>query len=301
MSQSPRHSSHHVYPYELIGNTLVVRPKGDAVGFALHDVRQEMGEIKQLAADPRVKHLIIDLSAERYYGSMVLGDLVEFGQLVRSRGGCIGLAGASSDLDAVLKLMHLDEQWVFFPHTEAGLRAIAEIPISQRLWRYRAAAGWLVAACVIAAAVAFWPRTDRGAEYYAKVADLWVKYDQPRSGLGDIERDLQQQQVRKKLEPILDDLKRRGDRKRLSSLEQTMLFATRSWVAALDLPADQATRRYDDVRYFLGVAGDQAANRPPRINPLPIASIPSPTPSDTVDTTVSSEATEPSSSQDTLN
>jgi anti-anti-sigma factor len=276
MPQSVRHSSHHVYPFELFGNTLVVRPRGDAIGFALHDVRTEMAHVRELAQNPLVRHLLIDLSAENYFGSMVLGDLVEFGQLVRSRGGRTGLCGASPELLAVLRLMQLDDQWEMFPTTEAGLHTVATVPIAQRLWRLRWVGACLMAACLAVAAIAYWPRVDRGAQYTAQLVELWNEFETRHALAGVEESERITRKVRTRLEPVVADLARRGHRKPLTPIEQSVLFAVRPWLKALDLTGEEAQRKFDEARYYLNCAEAQIAGGPPPYAALPLAVIPNP-------------------------
>ncbi|MDZ4689463.1 MAG: STAS domain-containing protein [Planctomycetaceae bacterium] len=274
MPQSARHPSSHLYPYELFGNTLVVRPHGDALGFSVHEMRSEMGQVKELACDPRVRHLLVDLSAEHYYGSMVLGDLIEFGQLVKTRGGRIGLCGVSSDLATVLRMMHLDQQWEIFPDTESGLRAVAVIPATQRLWRYRWVAVWLIAVGAAGVAYAFWPATDRGAVYYAELTGVWRDYDERRGKVGEEEGERLRRRLRVKLEPIFADLSHRGKNQPLTEVEQSLLFATRRWREAMDLTGPVAEMQYDEARLYLELAGEMLSQPPRTVEQLPLAAIP---------------------------
>jgi len=303
MPQSTRHPSSHLYPYELFGNTLVVRPHGDALGFSVHETRSEMGQVRQLASDPRVRHLLVDLSAEHYYGSMVLGDLVEFGQLVKERGGRIGLCGASPEFATVLRLMHLDAQWEIFPDTESGLREVAAIPMRQRLWRLRWAAVWLLVIGGAGAAYACWPVTDRGIDYYAELVGIWRDYDERRDKVGVEEGERLRRRVRVKLEPIVADLEHRGERKRLTQAEQSVLFVTRAWLNALEFTGSVADVKHEEVRHQLAWTGEALSKQRRSIDRLPLAAISLPPPAtlEIEDTTVMKEVVEESSAPDAVN
>jgi len=278
MSPTIRHAPHRVYPYELFGNTLVVQPRGDAVGFALHEVRTEMAEICHLAQDSRVRHLLIDLSTERYYGSMVLGDLVEFGQLVRRRGGRIGLCGASSELLSVLRLMHLDETWEIFPAIAAGLQSIASIPVREQIWRRR----WIVAAILvlgsIGTAIALWPKPNRGLEYGHQLVKLWEDFESRRALAGDEELHRLSRKVRTRLEPIVADLSQRSRNGPLTSLEEAVLLAAQPWLRALDMSGLEAQQNLDEARFHLNHAETLMAQGPHAAASLPQAAIPAITP-----------------------
>lgn len=258
---STEHFPHQVYPYEFHGNTLVVRPRGDCVGFALHQVRREMGEIHTLAADEvRVAHLLIDLSAEHYFGSMVLGDLVEFGQTVKARGGRIGLCGASDDFLAVLKLMHLDAQWEIFPNTAAALQAVATIPWWERAWDYRHVAAALTAVCLMMAVITFWPQSDRGPKYARELLAMWEAHHRPSVRVSTEERLARDLKVQSRLDPMVKDLMRIGRRRRLTELEWTVLHSARPWLWSMQRGGQEAEVYYaqavSQVEVARGLLGD---------------------------------------------
>ena len=99
---------HTISPVEIWGDTLVVIPRGDAAGFNPTAVNTELATITDLAQTPPVKHLVIDFGEANYFGSIVIGALVQLAQAVRNRGGRIALCGLSEDMQQVIRLMKLE-------------------------------------------------------------------------------------------------------------------------------------------------------------------------------------------------
>ncbi len=238
-----------LYAHEVYGNTLVIRPRGDSIGFSVGQLRQENGTIRKLIDDPRVRHLLIDLSTERYFGSRVLGELLELGLIVKGRGGRIGLCEASDDLKVVLDMMQLNALWETFPTTAAALQSVARIPWSQRLWKYRGAAMALVATSLVIFTFLLLPRQDRGVIYAGQLVDLWEKYDRQRQVATPEEMAWLQADVQEKLRPMLADLLQQSRRRELDSKERAVLHAARLWLSAAEARGEDAPAKFADVRH----------------------------------------------------
>jgi anti-anti-sigma factor len=267
------HSWHQVYPYEMHGNTLVVRPRGDCVGFALHQVRREMGEIHTLAEQERVVHLLIDLSAEHYFGSMVLGDLVEFGQTVKARGGRIGLCGASNDFLAVLKLMHLDAQWDIFPDTATGLQTVATIPWREQVWAYRYVAAALTAVCLMLGVITYWPRPDRGPELARQLVALWENHHRLEGIITTEEQQLREQKLQARLEPIVHELLRIARRRSLTALEYSVLHTAQPWMGSMRRNSQEAQAYYGEAVTYLEITHQLLGDRTIALAAVPLMDI----------------------------
>lgn len=257
MASSSR-STGQLYPYELVGNTLVVRPHGDSVGFGIHQLRIEVMEVRKMAQEDRVRHLLVDLSEVHYFGSMVLGDLVEFANIVKSRGGRVGLCGASSDMLAVMNLTHQTEFWELFPDLAAGLRTVATIPLSERLWQYRQAALVTMGVIAFGVAVIFWPRSPQGAAQATELVELWDDFHNQQSPMGDEERYWFAKRIGEKVQPIVDDLEQLAKKRSLSPVERSTLFTARAWIHATEKRGEAARQQFvlvqntiDDLRKHL--------------------------------------------------
>ena len=140
--------AHTVLPVEVRGDTLVMRPAGDVVGFNHHEFVAERDRVKALlqpppasastlpGQPPRYRNLIVDLSGSAYFGSEMIGSLVDLRKAV-PEDGVMALCGLSTDMEAGLRVMHLDQMWMTFGDTEEAVRAIATQSWTSRMLRHR--------------------------------------------------------------------------------------------------------------------------------------------------------------------
>lgn len=224
-----------VYPAERWGNTLVVIPKGDAAGFSVTSVNTEMAVITTLFDRAELKHLVIDLSSGNYFGSVVLGALVQLGTAVRNRGGRIAMAGASTDMQDILRLMKLDQMWELYADRQAALRAIADIPVGERLWaRRKFFVGGLIAAGVVAAII-WMPRPVPGHSQYAQMQELWREVESKRLTGTSEEWARLKQRCEKLLQPIVKELESSSKQRGLRGAELDLLLIARDhWLQSMD-------------------------------------------------------------------
>jgi anti-anti-sigma factor len=222
---------HRVLEVDLFGDTLVVIPAGDAVGFGLNVVNNEVAKVLEVAKSSRVKHLIIDLGRANYFGSVMIGEFMRLGVAVRERGGRIALSGASADMQDVLRIMKLDTMWEVFPRQEDAVRAIARVPFREHLWRKR---GWFAAAGLIAAGVALYiliPRPQYDRIYYPDVKKIWTEIGElQRRQASDTEWDIFASKSQEKLIPIVARLERYASADRVAA--RFLLYVARDSIPA---------------------------------------------------------------------
>ena len=116
MAAKPR-----VFDTEKIGNTLIVIPHGDGLGFRYADVQIEANQIRRTIAEPGVKHLVIDLSELDYFGSEVIGVFITMAREATNRGGKAAMCNASEKMRQVLESMKLFKLW---PHCDSRNEAL---------------------------------------------------------------------------------------------------------------------------------------------------------------------------------
>jgi anti-anti-sigma factor len=183
---------HKVYRTELVGDTLVVEPQGDSPGFGVGAVQNEMATVVGLAKSPEVRNLVVDLGRSNYYGSLMLGEIVNLGQSVRARGGRIALAGTSHDMKEILRIMRLDGMWERYPTREMALRALADrIPWKVRIRPYVGPALRMIAALAVLALILWFPRPNPAPYNYRVLSDVWDEAAElRRQGASDAEWEL---------------------------------------------------------------------------------------------------------------
>lgn len=256
---------HRVYLAERWGDTLVVFPRGDAAGFTVSAVNTEMASIMSLAETGGTKHLIIDLSGGNYFGSVVLGALIQLGTAVRSRGGRIALCGASADMQDILRLMKLDQMWEMFADRSAALRNVATIPLNEQLWAQRRKFAWL--ATIVICALLYWylPRPKYGRAEYEVANELWSEVQSKFDMAGEDEWNRLKTKCDNRLKPIIEKLEAADKRRLLYDAEPFVLSAIRDyWPAVMNRRADpnvvEAAERL--VQHFLRCAEAELENRP---------------------------------------
>ena len=218
---------HSLYPVEIFGDTLVVIPRGDAAGFNPTAVNHEMATVMELAQSPGVTHLIVDFSGANYFGSIVLGGLVQLAQAVKKRGGRTAICQASQDMQDILRIMKLDALWEAFPDRATALRRIAKVPVRQQLWAMRKPAGILVTIVLLVAAYMFYPRPNYGQMYYEQVSELWREYQERNQMAGEEEWRHFTDRSTKKMKPMIDHINRRSKAGQMKTSELFLLYVMR--------------------------------------------------------------------------
>ena len=224
-----RAAAHTILPCEARGDTLVMAPGGDLAGYSRQEFVVEMNRVKELLKRPprsatppknpnapvpprSFRNLIVDLSNSAYFGSEMIGHLVDLRQSVRED-GVMAMSGLSSDMDAGLKVMKLDQMWMTFDTREEAVRAIAQEPLFSRLHhRWGKLLPW--AAVAVALLVAYLILFTRlgypimGNPFEAEYAKALQYYDQYReskgTGAGADEFDPKRESLLKRLTDYID-------------------------------------------------------------------------------------------------
>ncbi|HUE15706.1 MAG TPA: STAS domain-containing protein [Planctomycetaceae bacterium] len=126
MGRLPQTQFHKVFLAEQEGNTLVVAPRGDAVGFRDTDVASELKTVLELAGSPGIINLVVDLASSDYFGSTMIGAINQLGSEFRYIGGRVALCNVSPQMNDMLEIMHLKELWMVFDTRKIALRAMSK-------------------------------------------------------------------------------------------------------------------------------------------------------------------------------
>lgn len=115
---------HRVFLVESKGDTLIVSPTGEAFEFRHTMVISEMNAILELLEEPEVRNLVIDLSREEYYGSVIIGALNTMVSHMVDNGRRVATCCASEDMQNVIRIMGLSERWPNHPTRRKALKAL---------------------------------------------------------------------------------------------------------------------------------------------------------------------------------
>lgn len=254
---------HSLYPVEIIGDTLVVSPRGDAAGFNPTAVNHEMATVMELAQSPGVTHLIVDFSGANYFGSIVLGGLVQLTQTVKKRGGRTAICDASQDMQDILRIMKLDALWETFPNRGTALRRIAKIPIQQQLWGMRKPAGILAGLVMLVAAYIFYPRPNYGHIYYEPVHEMMREYQRLQTMAGEEEWRLFTERSTRKMKPMVDHINRRSKAGQMKTSELFLLYIMRDfWPKMIERNSEHAAEATETAQQYLRYVEAEMEGRP---------------------------------------
>ena len=164
-STTKRAREHTILPVEPRGDTVIMRPGGDLAGYSRTEFSGELSRVKSLfqSAPGRrtFRNLIVDCSGSAYFGSEMIGHLVDIRKSI-PEDGVMALSGLSPDMEAGLKVMKLDQMWMTFDDREAAARAIASEPFREKVGRNRRQLGILAALGVVLAIVLLFTLTPIG-------------------------------------------------------------------------------------------------------------------------------------------
>ncbi len=256
---------HQIYLVERWGDTLVVGPRGDAAGFSLQVVNQEMATVLGVIEASDTKHLVIDLSRANYFGSVVLGALIQMGNAVRQRGGRVAMCGASSDMQDVLRLMKLDQMWEPYRDLRAALGKVAKIPVREQLWGQRKLLGSLALILAAIGGYLLLPTPKYAKDEYAVVKALWTEVLDRRAMAGEDEWERLAKKCRNRVEPIVKRLDAYNRRRGSKGAEPFVIYAARDHLLpALNrgIPTSEWDYHRELGLYFLRCAEAALENRP---------------------------------------
>ena len=115
---------HKVFLVEGKGDTLIVSPTGEACEFRHSLVIDETNTILKLLEEPEICNLVIDLSREEYFGSVIIGAANTMINKVLDRGGRAATCNASEEMQNVIQIMNLSERWTNYPSRRKALKAV---------------------------------------------------------------------------------------------------------------------------------------------------------------------------------
>ncbi len=116
--------NHRIFLVEMRGSTLIVTPRGDAVGFSGVEFHREKNAILKMLDSPEVNNLIVDLGGANYFGSDTIGAVNSLVVKTRDQGGRYGVCGLSEDMEEGIRIMNLEELWHVYSSRAEALRAV---------------------------------------------------------------------------------------------------------------------------------------------------------------------------------
>lgn len=134
---------HTIWPVSRTGDLLVVAPSGDLVGFQTHGFQSEYERVLRLARSSRFRNVLIDLGAARYFGSEMIGTLINLSKALADQppledggskpDGVLAVCNVSSDMQAGFEVMTVDQLWRTYESRAKAESELATISAGDRL------------------------------------------------------------------------------------------------------------------------------------------------------------------------
>jgi len=103
------------------GDILVICPVGDGHSFRYGDLQIECNGMRRMIEKPAVKHVAVDFSQLKYFGSEYIGALISLARLKSDLGGKAVFCSANEDMQRVLENMKLTKLWPYFDDLETAI------------------------------------------------------------------------------------------------------------------------------------------------------------------------------------
>lgn len=198
---------HSIFPIERRGDTLIVTPQGDAIGFSPNQIQVEIRGVEKLLAESDALNMIMDLEHTNYFGSEMIGFISRLGTKARQRGGRTAICNVSADMQGILDVMKFDTVWESYDSSRDAIRAVARIPFTERLAGYKKLATAVSVLALIAVGLSYYPWPNRNRDLYQRFISYSENMQQNRkTGQGDVERSSYRKRVEREMRPILKEL-----------------------------------------------------------------------------------------------
>ena len=116
---------HRVFRLDRRGDTLVVCPLGDALGFRYLDVHNETNAVLRVLDEPELTNLVVDFGGKELFGSIMVGSIIKMARKVGHSGGKTAFSNASVEMSEALETMNLGKLWPYFPTVTEAMASFA--------------------------------------------------------------------------------------------------------------------------------------------------------------------------------
>gem|GEM_PF-662392 len=130
---------HSVFRVERRGDTLIVTPRGDTIGFGHMEYQTELNRVLGILENPEISNLLVDLGFANYFGSQMIGAINSMIVKVRNAGGASGVCDVSDDMLEGLSVMNLHDFWTIYATRNDAIRLLVTEPVSsqaRRQWKW---------------------------------------------------------------------------------------------------------------------------------------------------------------------
>lgn len=115
---------HRILHYERDGETLVITPAGDSLSVEENVLKAEVEALHEIIATPGTSHVIVDIGAAPYFGSLILGALIAVCKRITDIGGKAAMCNASPGMKESLQIMRIHTIIPYYDTREEAMTAV---------------------------------------------------------------------------------------------------------------------------------------------------------------------------------
>ncbi len=113
-----------IFCLEPDGPDLVLVPTAEGASFRYADLQMEANYVRTTVATQGVRHLVVDLSQMKYFGSEFIGALITICREKKNRGHKVAVCSAVEQMREVLEDMSLFRLWPYYETRAAAMDAV---------------------------------------------------------------------------------------------------------------------------------------------------------------------------------
>jgi anti-anti-sigma factor len=117
---------HDVLKYERDADVLIVTPVGDSLRVEERVLSDEVDALHKLLDSSALKHIVVDIGAAPYFGSLVLGAVIALCKRVTDAGGKAAMCNASEGMKESLEIMRIESIIPYYTSREEAKQAMRE-------------------------------------------------------------------------------------------------------------------------------------------------------------------------------
>lgn len=112
-----------VFTTELVGQVLVVTPKGDSTGFRYNDIHSETNAVITSIDRQKAQHLVINFQSVEIVGSIMISAIIKLARKITSKKGNAAFCCTSDTMQEVMQSMNLTRLWPCFETQEEAIKS----------------------------------------------------------------------------------------------------------------------------------------------------------------------------------
>lgn len=112
-----------VFAMEVVGDTMVVTPQGDASGFRYNEIHNDTNSVIVQIDRQNAQNLVINFSKLQIAGSIMISSIIKMARKIGNKQGQAAFCNASEDMKEVMESMNLTRLWPYFESQDDAINS----------------------------------------------------------------------------------------------------------------------------------------------------------------------------------